>query len=389
STYRSVQRWDDNVINVCQESTYRFLERVVDDLIAMHAEAGTPLDVIHVGGDEVPAGVWRHSPACEALIAASPDINAPPQLFDHFLERMADILDQRDIRLAGWEEIALTERFYGEGEKEPNPVHVERRFLPFAWRAIWGRGAEDLGYRLANTGYEIVMSNASSLYFDLAYDKDPEEPGFYWAGLISTRTAWEFVPFDLFRTARLDIMGNPIDETAYTDAVRLTGEGRRNILGIQGQLWGETLVEPSRMEYMAFPRLLALAERAWSPEPAWALIDDRPQREEALLAAWNEFANRLGQRELPRLDYLHDGIGYRIPVAGGVIDGGVLHANVSYPGMAIHYTTNGRTPTLHSPRYEGPVEVDGPVALRVFDTRGRGGRTVTLPETHATKATAR
>lgn len=389
STYRSVQRWDDNVINVCQESTYRFMEVVVDDLIAMHDEAGVPLDVVHVGGDEVPAGVWQRSPACEALAAASPDIDGPAQLFDHFLERTADILERRDIRLAGWEEIALSERFYGEGEKEPNPAHVERRFLPFAWRAIWGQGVEDLGYRLANAGYEIVMSNASSLYFDLAYDKDPEEPGFYWAGLISTRAAWEFVPFDLFRTARLDVMGNPIDQTAYADAARLTDEGRRNVLGIQGQLWGETLVEPSRMEYMAFPRLLALAERAWSPEPAWALSDDRAQREEGLLAAWNEFANRLGQRELPRLDHLHGGIGYRIPVPGGLIDGGVLHANVSYPGMAIHYTTNGRMPTLDSPRYEGPVAVDGPVALRVFDTRGRGGRTVTLPEAHPTRAAAR
>jgi hypothetical protein len=142
------------------------------------------------------------------------------------------------------------------------------------------------------------------------------------------------------------------------------------------------LVEPSRLEYMAFPRILALAERAWSPQPAWALVDDRPQREQALRKAWNEFANRLGQRELPRLDHLHGGIGYRIPVAGGVIEGGVLHANVSYPGMAIHYTTDGRSPTPDSPRYEGPVHVDGPVSLRVFDTRGRGGRAVTLPETH-------
>lgn len=387
STYRSVQRWDDNVINVCQESAYRFLERVVDDLIAMHAEAGAPLNVIHVGGDEVPVGVWRQSPACDALIAASPDVDDPRQLFDYFLRRMADILGRRDIRLAGWEEVALTEQFYVAGRKEPNPAFVERRFLPFVWNAVWGWGAEDLGYRLANAGYEIVLSNASNLYFDLSYDKDPEEPGLYWAGFISTRTAWEFVPFDLFRTARLDIMGNPIDETRYADATRPTAEGRRNILGIQGQLWSETLVEPSRLEYMAFPRLLALAERAWSPEPAWTLIDDRARREEALRAAWNEFANRLGQRELPRMDHMH-GIGYRIPAPGGVIDAGILHANVPYPGMAIHYTTDGSIPTVHSPRYERPVQVDGLVSLRVFDTRGRGGRTVTLPEARPTRAAA-
>jgi hexosaminidase len=378
STYRSVQRWDDNVINVCQESAYRFMERVTQDLAAMHAAAGAPLALVHVGGDEVPVGVWQGSPACAALIAATPGIDDPRQLFDHFIHRTADILDRHRIRLAGWEEVALTNPFYVAGPKSPSPYGIQRRFLPYVWNAVWGWGAEDLGYRLANAGYEIIMSNASALYFDLAYEKDPEEGGLYWAGFVGTRTAWEFLPYDLFRTARLDILGNPIDVARYADAARPTAEGRGNILGMQGQLWSETLVEPSRLESMAFPRILALAERAWTPEPAWARIEDRPRREVALGVAWNEFANRLGQRELPRLDYLLGGVGYRLPVPGGVVREGVLHASAAYPGMAIHYTTDGTVPTTRSPRYQGPAAVDGPVALRVFDTRGRGGRVVRL-----------
>jgi hexosaminidase len=374
STYRSVQHWDDNVINVCQESAYRFMERVIADLAAMHAEAGAPLEQVHVGGDEVPVGVWQGSPVCAALIAATPGLDDPRQLFEHFIHRTADILDGHGIRLAGWEEIALTNPYYVAGPKSPSPEGVQRRFLPYVWNAVWGWGSEDLGYRLANAGYEIVMSNASALYFDMAYEKDPEEDGLYWAGFVGTRTAWEFLPFDLFPTARLDIMGNPIGADHYADAVRPTADGRRNILGIQGQLWSETLVEPSRLEYMAFPRILALAERAWTPEPDWARIDDGPRREQALGTAWNEFANRLGQRELPRLDHLHGGIGYRIPVPGGVVRDGILHASAPYPGLAIHYTTDGTDPTVRSPRYAGPVAVDGPVTLRVFDTRGRGGR---------------
>ncbi len=378
STYRSVQRWDDNVINVCQESAYRFMERVIHDLAAMHAAAGAPLELVHVGGDEVPVGVWQGSPACADLIAATPGLDDPRQLFDHFIHRTADILDRRGIRLAGWEEVALTNPFYVAGPKSPSLEGVERRFLPYVWNAVWGWGSEDLGYRLANAGYKIIMSNASALYFDLAYEKDPEEPGLYWAGFVGTRTAWEFLPYDLFRTARLDIMGSLIHVDRYDDAARPTAEGRRNILGMQGQLWSETLVEASRLEYMAFPRILALAERAWSPEPAWARIDDRARREAALGVAWNEFANRLGQRELPRLDQLRGGIGYRLPVPGGVVREGILHASVPYPGMAIRYTTDGTVPTTRSPRYLGPVAVDGPVTLRVFDTRGRGGRLVRL-----------
>ncbi|MFW5973590.1 MAG: family 20 glycosylhydrolase, partial [Bacteroidota bacterium] len=378
STYRSVQRWDDNVINVCMESTYRFLEKVVDELAEMHREAGMPLTEVHIGADEVPVGVWQNSPACETLVAENPEVESTGQLFDYFLHRMVDILDERNIRLAGWEEIALTDQFYVHGPKEPNPEFVDRDFLPFVWNAVWGWGAEDLGYRLANAGYDIVISNASNLYFDLSYNKHPEEPGLYWAGFVGTRTAWEFVPCNLFRTASRDIMGNPISEANYEDAVRPTEEGRRNILGIQGQLWSETLVEPSRLEYMAFPRILALAERAWAPEPDWTKIDDPDQREPAMEDAWNEFANRLGQRELPRLDRLAGGIGYRIPAPGGVIRDGMLHASVSYPGMTIRYTTDGSTPSPESPEYQVPVSVDGPVMLRVFDTRGRGGRTVNV-----------
>ena len=62
SEYISVQMWTDNVINVCQEATYRFLERVVDSIVTMYAEAGAPLTTIHTGGDEVPHGVWEKSP---------------------------------------------------------------------------------------------------------------------------------------------------------------------------------------------------------------------------------------------------------------------------------------------------------------------------------------
>ncbi|HXF94980.1 MAG TPA: family 20 glycosylhydrolase, partial [Gemmatimonadales bacterium] len=378
SAYQSVQRYADNVINVCLESSYRFIEAVVDELAAMHADAGAPLTLVHVGGDEVPPGVWERSPACRRLLDESPDLNQTADLFDYFLRRSADILERRGLKLAGWEEVALAHRFHTPGPKGPNPEFVGRGFVPFVWNAVWGWGAEDLGYRLANGGYEVVLSNAGSLYFDLAYDKDPAEPGLYWAGFVDTRTAWEFLPFDLFRTARRDVWGNPIEETRYAAAVRPTAQGRRNIRGMQGQLWSETLVGPERWEYMAFPRLLALAERAWAPEPAWSRLQDRAARERALLEAWNEFANRLGRRELPRLDHWQGGIGYRLPPPGAVVEGGVLRANVEYPGLAIHYTTDGRVPTPQSPRYTGPVRVRGPVTLRVFDTRGRGGRAVVV-----------
>ncbi len=380
SEYRSVQGWSDNVVDVCLESTYRFLEAVVADVAAIYAEAGVPLEVFHVGGDEVPAGAWERSPACRRLIEESPELAGTRDLPPYFLGRVAEILDAHDLVTAGWEEIALEEMTWGERHvKAPSPAFVERGFRPYVWNSVWGWGSEDLGYRLANAGYKVVLSNASNLYFDLAYEKHPEEPGYDWAGYVDTRRPWELEPLDLFSSAREDRMGQPIDPAAYASSARLTAAGRRNVLGIQGQLWGENAKGPERLEYLAFPKLLGLAERAWAPRPAWAASKDPAERARLEAAAWNDFANRLGQRELLRLDHMLGGVGYRLPPPGAVIEDGKLHANVAFPGLAIRYAADGGEPTAASPRYAGPVAVTGTVRLKTFDTRGRGSRTSVVP----------
>jgi hexosaminidase len=78
---------------------------------------------------------------------------------------------------------------------------------------------------------------------------------------------------------------------------------------------------------------------------------------------------------MPRLDYFFGGFNYRLPPPGAVIKEGMLHANIDFPGLNIHYTTDGSEPGADSPLYTGPVEVSGLVMLRTFDTRGRGSRT--------------
>src|SRR5690606_26895568 len=84
SEYRSIQNWDDNIINVALPSTYTFLEKVVDELIAMHKEAGAPLQTIHFGGDEVPKGVWAKSPAVHQLMATAPGMAHVDDLWYYF-----------------------------------------------------------------------------------------------------------------------------------------------------------------------------------------------------------------------------------------------------------------------------------------------------------------
>ncbi|WP_437970501.1 family 20 glycosylhydrolase [Sorangium sp. So ce260] len=381
SQYMSVQMWHDNVMNPCRESTYRFVQAVVDDIVAMYAEAGAPLTTFHTGGDEVPEGVWEQSPSCQALLAeAQEGVDSVDDLASHFLRKVSAILSSHDLVTGGWEEIALRKvQVEGGVDKEANPEFLSSNFRPYVWNNVWGWGDEDNGYKLANAGYPVVLSNATNLYFDLAYDKDPSEPGYYWAGFVDTRKPYEFVPFDVYRSAHADRMGNPIDQAAmFQDHVKLTDAGRANILGIQGQLWGENAKGQGAMEYLIFPKLIGLAERAWAPDPAWAAEDDGATRASLLAEAWNRFANSLGQRELPRLDHLGGGVDYRLPLPGARIEDGRLVANVAFPGLQIRYTTDGAEPDAASAVYSGPVAVSGVVKLRTFDTRGRGSRTSVL-----------
>jgi len=219
-------------------STYRFLETVIDEIVGLWAEAGAPLETIHIGGDEVPGGVWQGSPACQQMLRDDPAVDTVADLWGQFLQRLSSILAERDLATAGWEEIALTAGPHGSA-KQPNEEFLERDFRPYVWNNVWGSGVEDLGYQLANAGYEVVLANATNLYFDLAYDKHPAEIGYGWAGFVDTRKPWEFVPLDLFKNARTDLAGNPIDAASFTGRARLTAEGRARVRGIQGQLWAE------------------------------------------------------------------------------------------------------------------------------------------------------
>lgn len=375
SEYMSVQSFDDNVMNVCQETTYRFFEIVFDEIIAMHEDAGAPLNMIHMGGDEVPQGVWEESPVCDRY-REEHSIESVSNLFGHFFDRLETMLEERGLKMAGWEEVALGE----DHQSAKDDSEYIESVVPYAWSSIWGSDREDYAYMLANAGYEVVLSNASNLYLDMAYNKSWQEPGFYWAAMFNTKDTYSFIPYDLYKNADHDNYGNPVDPGAYDDAIQLTESGRENILGLQGQLWTETVNEAHRWEYMVLPRLLGLAERAWTGNPSWGDIENASRREAERDEAWNEFANRLGQFELNRLSENFNDINYRLPIPGAIIENGRLLANSAYPGLEIRYELNGKTPDAQSPVYAGPVDVSGTdsVTLAIFNSRGRSGRTITI-----------
>jgi hypothetical protein len=103
-------------------------------------------------------------------------------------------------------------------------------------------------------------------------------------------------------------------------------------------------------------------------------MEDPAERMKAVNEDWTGFATAIALREMPRLDYISEGSTTGCPRRAGVIRQGMLHASTDFPGLSIHYTTDGTEPGPTSARYTGPVEVSGTVYLRSFDTRGRGSR---------------
>ncbi|CAM2007780.1 beta-N-acetylhexosaminidase [Acanthopleuribacter pedis] len=382
SEYKSVQGWKDNVICVCRPDSYRFIESVITDLEAMYREAGLTLKVVHAGGDEVPKGAWLDSPACKTFMAKH-GFTESKHLFAFFFEQLHAALTKRGVTLAGWEEIALLEDHGADDpNREFNPKLKQPPARTHVWNDIPGFGREALAYQLANNGFEVVLSSAAHLYFDLAYEKDYLEPGYYWAGYTDTFKVFRFSPHNVYAGGAFDRMGRPIDPAFYTRHERLSEAGSKRVIGIQGQLWSETVPNRERLEYMMLPKLFGLAERAWSPKPAWEMLPTSPGREQALFRDWRRFAHRLGQVELPRLDRLNGGYAYRLPPPGAVLRDGLVHANTAFPGLTIRYSTDGGAPTEQSPVYTKPFRATQSVRLAVFDQRGRGSRitTVTVPQ---------
>ncbi|WP_131763509.1 family 20 glycosylhydrolase, partial [Actinomadura fibrosa] len=353
SRHTSVQYYTDNLANPCLASTYAFLTKVVTEVAEMYKGAGAPLNRLNLGGDEPPGpqeGWWSGSPACKGNPATAG--KSGEELKELFFTRYNEIAHKVAPATSGWEDITDPTRSY----RLPG-------FTPLPWQNVWGWGREDWAYRFANEGTPVILAHATNLYMDLAYNKDPDEPGYYWAAYVDEKSTFTYQPYNVYANATEDRWGNPI--TPSPSWTRLTPAGRKNILGIEAQLWAENGKAPEIREYQAFPKLLGVAERAWNREtPAPAAMD----------AAWRTFSNTLGQVTFPLLSYYRPvglpctGVNYRIPPPGAKIAGGTLAANVRDPGLAIEYSTDG----ARWRPYTGPVAVGASALTR---TRAPDGRT--------------
>lgn len=377
SVYLSAQNFRDNVMCVAQPGVYNFIATAVDAFIDMHKEAGMPLKTIHVGGDEVPQGVWEKSPIAQKLLASLPKdkYKQTSDLWIYYWEKVHTILKERGLYLSGWEEIGMREsKVDGNRVMMVNPEFANNNFHTYVWNTVVGWGAEDLPYRLANGGYKVVLCPVSNLYFDLAYQKDFDEVGYYWGGFVDVDKAFYFIPYDYLKNTAVDRFGVPIDPKVLQGKDKLTDYGKQNIVGIQGELWSENIRSAADLEYLAFPKMLGLAERAWAADPEWATSKDEAKSKSLYNDAWTVFVNTVGKQELFKLNYYQGGVNFRIPTVGVKIIDGKAHANIQLPGMQIRYTTDGTEPTMNSPLYSSPIPVNGKIQFRAFDSKGRASR---------------
>lgn len=368
SVYSSIQHYDDNTINVCLDSAYAFLGKVVDEMAALHAAAGQPLTRYHIGADETP-GAWSASPACAAYEARSGI--KPADLGGHFIEKVSALLAARGVVVAGWSD----GMGHAKADRMPAKVHSN------SWGALGGEGPTG-AHLQANQGWEVVISTPEVMYFDSPQAADPKERGYDWPSRATdTRKVFDFMPENLPAHAELwtDLHGRPQsskDEHPLEPGVRFNG--------LQGQLWSETIRSDAQVDYMLYPRMLALAERAWhganweAPYTPGKAYDPATGAFTAQMRArrdadWVAFANLLGGRELARLDAA--GVAYRIPTVGAAVEGGRLKANIEFPGLPIEYRSE-RGPWR--PYVEGAV-VTGRVEVRARSADGkRAGRSLVV-----------
>ncbi len=208
----------EEVFNV-EESTIQFMQGVMDEVLALF-----PSEFIHVGGDEVPKVYWQKSPAMQARIREL-GLKDEDELQSYFIRQMDVYLTERGRRLIGWDEIL-------EGGLAPNATVM-------SWRGEAG------GIAAATAGHDVVMAPNTYTYLDYAQSQDSANEPLGIGNYLPLETVYGY---------------EPIPPALSADAARAG-----HVLGAQAQLWSEYLPTPRSVEYMAFPRLSALAEVVWTP----------------------------------------------------------------------------------------------------------------------------
>jgi len=367
SRYVSVQYYTDNVMNVALPSTYRFMEKVIQELNAMYQEAGLSLYTVHLGGDEVPRGVWMGSPKCQELMKEK-GMTKAHDLSEYFITQMADVMQKNGLKFSGWQEVAL-----GHTEEAHQQLRGQAAGV-YCWNTV--PGSDEVVYQTANNGYPVILCNVGNFYMDMAYNGHPDERGLDWGGYVDESVSFSMLPFSIYRSLRVDMAGNPIDlNNAEKGKTALTEIGKKHIMGVQGQLFAETIRSFDGVEYLLFPKILGLAERGWNAHPAWENLSGI-REEQAFNQALALYYEKISKSEMPY--WAKHGINFRLPQPGLLVKDGNLYANVAIDGAEVRYTTDGSEPTAQSTLWKEPVKCGSLVVKAKTFYQGKESLTIIL-----------
>ena len=198
-----------------RESTFSFLEDVMDEVMDLF-----PGQYIHIGGDEAPKNKWKKCDDCQNLIN-SEKLKDEHELQSYFITRMEKYINAKGKKIIGWDEIL-------DGGLAPNATVM-------SWRGESG------GIKAAKMGHEVIMSPNANLYFDHYQSKNEGEPVAI-GGFTPIEEVYNY---------------NPIPK-------ELDENEKKYIIGAQANVWTEYMKTSEHVEYMVFPRILALSEVLWS-----------------------------------------------------------------------------------------------------------------------------
>ncbi|XP_060598030.1 beta-hexosaminidase-like [Ruditapes philippinarum] len=372
SGIKSVQGWVGDSLNPCMNSTYRFFETVLTDLKDIYKGVQT-LDVVHVGGDEVPKGIWEHSRTCKSMFHGSSLVHNTIKKM--FLLTIADIAHKHGMKISVWEDgiYSSKEGPYGAKEFKQSEVYVN------TWNNIWEQGTGGRAIEFADQGHKVILSMATHLYFDHPYEPDPEERGLYWATRYTdTYKVFGFIPMNIFANAEFDLSGKRIDLNELCKGPCPHTKAPENYAGMEACIWSETVRNESQLYDMTFPRLLAFAERAWHMAK-WEEIVSVPEREKSKKEDFQRFVKVVGKKELPRLE--EAGITYRITPPGVIFSekDRIAKVNTFYQGHKVMVALGNNSRWKYSQNeFKVPVGVSDIYARAISPVLKRGSRTVYL-----------
>ncbi|MGN6163791.1 MAG: beta-N-acetylhexosaminidase [Flavisolibacter sp.] len=308
----------DNTLCPANEKVYEFLDKVMTQVAQLF-----PFEYIHVGGDECPKNYWEKTPAIKELMQKE-GLKSMEEVQSYFEKRLEKIVESKGKKFMGWDEIL-------EGGLAPSAAVM-------SWRGMKG------GIEAAKMGHEVVMSPTTYAYIDYMQADPIIEPRVY--ATLRLNKAYEFEPLP-------------------------QGVDPKYIKGGQANLWTEQIYNMRTVQYMTWPRGLAIAESLWSPKEK---------------KNWNNFFGR-AEKQFERFDVaekkysraVYDPIFNASKTADGQLK---IELSTEPEGLDIHYSFDNSFPDRFYPTYKEPLTPPkDAVMLKVITYEGKKpvGRMIAMP----------